>query len=105
MIVFDKNSFINAVRNIWFIITKNGITRGLDHRAIQPGDEVGQSAGEIDCHERLGACKTITIARLRRDSDYIILYLLRSRYEHTIEILHESLLSYQRTVTVGRELI
>ena len=28
--------------------------QGLDHRIIQPGNEVGQGTGDVFCRERLG---------------------------------------------------
>jgi putative transposase len=28
--------------------------QGLNHQIIEPGEEVGQSTGEIECRERLG---------------------------------------------------
>ena len=28
--------------------------QGLDHRILEPGPEVGESVGDVDCRERLG---------------------------------------------------
>jgi putative transposase len=54
MIFFSENALRNAVR-LWlehYHTERNH--QGLDNKLIQPGPEVGQTTGEIECRERLG---------------------------------------------------
>ena len=54
MIFFGENMLRNAVREYLVHYHEERNHQGLANRIIQPGDEVGQSGGEIDCRQRLG---------------------------------------------------
>ena len=54
MIFFGETSLRNAVRHFLehYHVERNH--QGLDNRLIEPGHEVGQSQGNVQCRERLG---------------------------------------------------
>jgi transposase InsO family protein len=54
MIFFGEGSLRNAVRQ--FLVHYHGERnhQGLENKIIDPGDEVEQVAGKIECRERLG---------------------------------------------------
>jgi hypothetical protein len=54
MIFFGENALRNAVREYLAHFHGERNHQGLDHKIIDPGGEVGQTAGEIACRERLG---------------------------------------------------
>ena len=54
MIFFGENMLRNAVRQYLVHYHAERNHQGLDHRLIEPGDEVGRRDGEIQCRERLG---------------------------------------------------
>ncbi|WP_232100913.1 integrase core domain-containing protein [Gimesia fumaroli] len=54
MIFFGENSLRNAIKKYLVHYHAERNHQGLDHRIIQPGEEVGQNAGEVECRERLG---------------------------------------------------
>ncbi|WP_198000803.1 integrase core domain-containing protein [Gimesia fumaroli] len=54
MIFFGENSLRNAVKEYLIHYHKERNHQGFDHQIIEPGEEVGQSDGEIECRERLG---------------------------------------------------
>ncbi len=54
MIFFGENSLRRAVSSFLEHYHGERNHQGLDNELIQPGDEVGQIAGKIECRERLG---------------------------------------------------
>lgn len=54
MIFFGENMLRNAVREYVSHYHQERNHQGLDHKIIDPGDEVGQLKDEIECRERLG---------------------------------------------------
>jgi len=54
MIFFGENMLRNAVRQFLEHYHLERNHQGLDNRIIDPGEEVGRTEGEIQCHERLG---------------------------------------------------
>jgi len=54
MIFFGENSLRNAVKEYLAHYHQERNHQGLDHQIIEPGEEVSQSDGEIECRERLG---------------------------------------------------
>jgi len=54
MIFFGENSLRNAVKEYLNHYHEERNHQGLDHRIIQPGEEVGQGDGEIERCQRLG---------------------------------------------------
>mgnify|MGYP001239534873 CR=1 FL=1 len=54
MIFFGENSLRNAVGQYLAHYHGERNHQGLENKIIDPGDEVGQVAGNIECRERLG---------------------------------------------------
>ncbi len=54
MIFFGENMLRNAVRQFLAHYHEERNHQGLANKIIHPGDEVGQSQGDIQCRERLG---------------------------------------------------
>jgi len=54
MIFFGEKSLRNAVREYLAHYHAERNHQGLENRLIEPGPEVGQTAGTIECRERLG---------------------------------------------------
>ena len=54
MIFFGENSLRNAIREFLTHYHAERNHQGLENRLIEPGPEVGQTAGSIECRERLG---------------------------------------------------
>jgi transposase InsO family protein len=54
MIFFGENMLRNAVRQFLAYYHGERNHQGLGNQLIDPGEEVGQSQGEIQCRERLG---------------------------------------------------
>ena len=54
MIFFGENSLRKAVKEYLTHYHEERNHQGLDHQIIEPGAEVDQSDGEIECRERLG---------------------------------------------------
>jgi len=54
MIFFGEASLRNAVREFLAHYHAERNQQGLENRLIEPGPEVGQTAGTIGCRERLG---------------------------------------------------
>lgn len=54
MIFFGENSLRSAIKEYLIHYHEERNHQGLNHQIIEPGEEVGQSAGEIECRERLG---------------------------------------------------
>ncbi len=54
MILFGENSLRNVVRQFLAHYHVERNHQGLENKIIDPGDEVGQVAGQIKCRERLG---------------------------------------------------
>jgi transposase InsO family protein len=54
MIFFGENSLRRAVRDYLSHYHTERNHQGLENKIIDPGDEVGQIAGKIECRERLG---------------------------------------------------
>ena len=54
MIFFSESALRNAVENFLVHYHTERPHQGLDHKILQPGDEVGQQVGTIECRERLG---------------------------------------------------
>jgi transposase InsO family protein len=54
MIFFGENSLRNAVREYLIHYHEERNHQGLENKIIDPGDEIGQIAGKIECRERLG---------------------------------------------------
>jgi transposase InsO family protein len=54
MIFFGENSLRNAVREYLGHYHAERNHQGLENQLVDPGDEVGRTAGKIECRERLG---------------------------------------------------
>ena len=54
MIFFGEASLRNAVREYLAHYHAERNHQGLENRLIEPGPEVGQTAGPVECRERLG---------------------------------------------------
>jgi putative transposase len=54
MIFFGEMSLRKAVREFLAHYHAERNHQGLENRLIQPGHEVGQAIGKIECRERLG---------------------------------------------------
>jgi transposase InsO family protein len=54
MIFFGENSLRNAVREYLAHYHAERNHQGLENQLIDPGEHVGQTAGKIECRERLG---------------------------------------------------
>jgi putative transposase len=54
LIFFGEKMLRNAVREYLLHYHEERNHQGLANRIIEPGDEVGQTAGKIHCRERLG---------------------------------------------------
>jgi len=54
MIFFGENSLRNATKEFLVHYHTERNHQGLDNKLIEPGPEVGQPSGEIECRERLG---------------------------------------------------
>jgi putative transposase len=54
MIFFGEKSLRRAVSNYLTHYHEERNHQSLNNSIIFPGDEVGATAGEIQCHERLG---------------------------------------------------
>ena len=54
MIFFGENSLRRAVREYLSHFHRERNHQGLENKIIDPGEEVGQIAGKIECRERLG---------------------------------------------------
>lgn len=54
MIFFGENLLRNAVKKYLIHYHKERNHQGLNHQIIEPGEDVGNSTGEIECRERLG---------------------------------------------------
>jgi transposase InsO family protein len=54
MIFFGERSLRNAVGQYLLHYHGERNHQGLSNKLIEPGEEVGQADGEIECHERLG---------------------------------------------------
>ena len=54
MIFFGENSLRTAVRQYLLHYHEERNHQGLENKIIDPGEEVGQVAGKIECRERLG---------------------------------------------------
>ncbi|KKK83163.1 hypothetical protein LCGC14_2796130, partial [marine sediment metagenome] len=54
MIFFGEKSLRNAVRQFLDHYHAQRNHQSLGNRLIEPGEEVGRSKGDIQCHERLG---------------------------------------------------
>ena len=54
MIFFDRRSLERAVREYVEHYHGERNHQGLGNRLIDPGEQVGESDGEVECTERLG---------------------------------------------------
>jgi len=54
MIFFGQRSLERALKNFAIHYHEERNHQGLDNKLIDPGDEVGQDIGEVQCRERLG---------------------------------------------------
>ena len=54
MIFFGEKSLYNAIRQYLVHYQGSRNHQGLENRIIEPGEEVGQCEGVIQCRERLG---------------------------------------------------
>jgi transposase InsO family protein len=54
MIFFSEAALLKAVREFVLHFHAERNHQGLGNRLIQPGEEVGRTAGEVVCRERLG---------------------------------------------------
>ena len=54
MIFFGEQSLHNAIQEFLRHYHEERNHQGLENKIIDPGDEVEQVAGNIECHERLG---------------------------------------------------
>ncbi len=54
MIFFGNNSLRNAVKESCLHYHQERNHQGLSNRLIDPGDDVGCSAGQVACRERMG---------------------------------------------------
>jgi len=57
MIFFGATSLRNAVKEYLTHYHEERNRQGLDHQIIEPGEEVDQSYGEIECREGLGVLR------------------------------------------------
>ena len=54
MIFFGEKMLRNAVREYLLHYHEGRNHQGIGNKIIEPGDEVGEGDGNIECHERLG---------------------------------------------------
>ena len=54
MIFFGERSLQNAVADFLVHYHQERNHQGLDNKLIEPGEEVGRTAGVVACRERLG---------------------------------------------------
>ena len=54
MIFFGENMLRNAVRKYLLHYHEERNHQGIGNKIIEPGDEVGQGDGKVECQERLG---------------------------------------------------
>ncbi len=54
MLFFGERSLQNAVADFLVHYHQERNHQGLNNRLIQPGKEVGRTAGDVACRERLG---------------------------------------------------
>jgi hypothetical protein len=54
MIFFSEAALLKAVREFVLHFHAERNHQGLSNRLMQPGEEVGRTAGEVVCRERLG---------------------------------------------------
>ena len=54
MIFFGEHSLRKAVQEFLLYYHGERNHQGLGNKVIEPGEEVGQTHGEIECRERLG---------------------------------------------------
>jgi transposase InsO family protein len=54
MIFFGEPSLRTAVRQYLIHYHRERNHQGLDNSIIEPSEEIGQEAGDIQCHQRLG---------------------------------------------------